>query len=95
MQIRLDALPGRESSFYEARCDLKQLVAVSSHPDVVLSTKASHASTAAHDRVTIKAKSQHKNEASQRFYITLYGDAKQARPVETWQVQYLLSHSAV
>ena len=33
-----------------------------------------------------KAKSKDRGEASQRFYITLYGDSKQLKPVETWQV---------
>jgi hypothetical protein len=84
--VRLDALPGREHSFYAAGADLRQLEAISSHRHVVLHTKCSDGGRAEHDRIVIKAKSAARAAQSEMFYVTLYTDARQAVPTETWQI---------
>lgn len=84
--IKLDALPGRENTFYAPGTDLQQLSAISSHAHVVLSTKASSPAKGAKDRISFKAKSQARAAQSETFYVTVYTHALRVKPVETWQV---------
>lgn len=89
--VCLDALPGREHTFYAAGVDLRQLVAVGSHAHVILTTKASCPGQGSRDRVIIKAKSHMRSAQSETFNITLFATDRRIKPLEFWQVQ--LTHA--
>jgi hypothetical protein len=85
--IRLDSLPGRHHSFYAPGVNLHMLTAVSAIPEVAVDINHMASGTSEHCYVCIKAKSAAKAAQSCTSYITLYADAKQAIPLEIWQVR--------